>query len=436
MNAWRFLTQSLRYYAKSHAGAFLGATISAAILIGALIVGDSVRGSLFEMAMSRLGRIDTVITGNDRLFRDALADEMVGETFSEVVPAIQLPAVASASGGSARANQTQVIGITSDFWNLVLNPSPDVHPEDDEVTLSQALARQLKVSPGDTLILRIQKPSRISPDAPLAPDENTSIALRLKVAHLVKDASMGRFSLQASQLPALNAFVDLAFLQTKLEIPDHANLLLLAQKADSTIPATDGISALDTLNQHWTLEDSQLSWVDLNQNEGQGMELRTERVFMDEASAEAAEQASGDASGLLTYFVNSIQRGDRLTPYSMITAAEEPYVPADLKPDEMVINQWLADDLGAKAGDTIKVTYFEVGLGRDLHEASASFKVRDIVAMEAPHDDPYFMPDFPGLKDANNCRDWDTGFPMDLDLIRDQDNAYWEEHQGTPKAFI
>ncbi|MDA7660464.1 hypothetical protein N8702_02020, partial [Verrucomicrobia bacterium] len=63
MTAWRFLIQSLRYYARSHAGAFLGATVASAVLIGALVVGDSVKGSLFELAMSRLGRIDTVITG-------------------------------------------------------------------------------------------------------------------------------------------------------------------------------------------------------------------------------------------------------------------------------------------------------------------------------------------------------------------------------------
>jgi putative ABC transport system permease protein len=436
MNAWRFLIQSLRHYARSHAGAFLGATVASAILIGALVVGDSVRGSLFEMAMSRLGRIDTVITGNDRLFRDALSNEMTGEGFADVVPAIQLPAVASASGGAARANQTQIIGVTSEFWNLGLKPNPAVHPNPDEATLSQALARQLKIKEGDPLILRIQKPSRISPDAPLAPDENTSIALRLTVAHIVDDASMGRFSLQASQLPALNAFVDLTFLQTELEIPGKANLLLCAQEKDSTIPASDGTAALTNLAKHWTLEDSQLMWVDLNQLEGQGMELRTERVFMDQFSAEASGKTSTDSTGLLTYFVNTITKGDRLTPYSMVTATESPYVPDDLKENEIIINEWLAEDLDAKPGDTLAMTYYEVGLGRDLKEATSEFTVREVVPMQAPYNDPYFMPDFPGLKDADNCRDWDTGFPIDLDLIRDQDNEYWETHKGTPKAFI
>src|SRR5690606_2101342 len=45
-------------------------------------------------------------------------------------------------------------------------------------------------------------------------------------------------------------------------------------------------------------------------------------------------------------------------------------------------------------------------------------------------------PDFPGMTDADNCRDWDTGFPIDTEAIRDKDEAYWDEYRGTPKAFI
>ena len=33
-------------------------------------------------------------------------------------------------------------------------------------------------------------------------------------------------------------------------------------------------------------------------------------------------------------------------------------------------------------------------------------------------------------------RDWDPGLPLDLDRIREKDEAYWEEHRGAPKAFL
>ncbi len=46
------------------------------------------------------------------------------------------------------------------------------------------------------------------------------------------------------------------------------------------------------------------------------------------------------------------------------------------------------------------------------------------------------MPDFPGMTDADNCRDWDTGLPINSGAIRDQDEQYWDTYRGTPKAII
>src|SRR5688500_3833857 len=56
--------------------------------------------------------------------------------------------------------------------------------------------------------------------------------------------------------------------------------------------------------------------------------------------------------------------------------------------------------------------------------------------MELPFADPGLMPDFPGMTDADNCRDWDTGFPINTEAIRDKDEAYWDQYRGAPKAFI
>ena len=56
--------------------------------------------------------------------------------------------------------------------------------------------------------------------------------------------------------------------------------------------------------------------------------------------------------------------------------------------------------------------------------------------MDDPACDPTLMPRFPGLADVNNCRDWKPGIPVDLDKIRPKDEQYWNEHRGTPKAFV
>jgi putative ABC transport system permease protein len=46
MNLRTLARRSLRHYFRAHLGVLAGATLAAAVLIGALAVGDSVKGSL------------------------------------------------------------------------------------------------------------------------------------------------------------------------------------------------------------------------------------------------------------------------------------------------------------------------------------------------------------------------------------------------------
>ena len=55
MNFWRLLRRSLTYYRKTHVWVVLGAAVSTAILVGALVIGDSVRLSLRQIVFDRLG---------------------------------------------------------------------------------------------------------------------------------------------------------------------------------------------------------------------------------------------------------------------------------------------------------------------------------------------------------------------------------------------
>ena len=319
---------------------------------------------------------------------------------------------------------------------MATDPDLGLHPSPGEVALGVALAQQLHAKVGATVILRVQKPSLLSPEAPLAPEEGQTVALRLKVSSIVSDAALGRFSLQASQLPSMNAFVDLKGLQQALEIGTQANLLLMARGNEREGDASDSSDVLNRLQAVWSLEDSQLKWQWDPDKESKGAELRSDRVFLDDHTSSVLLETSFGGKGILTYFVNALRSDDASTPYSMVSATDEGLFPLELDRGEIAINQWLADDMGVGVGDALELDYYKVGLGRALDEATARFEVKTVVPLEAPYLDASLMPDFPGLKDAENCRDWDTGFPIDLDAIRDQDNAYWETYQGTPKAFL
>src|SRR6185369_5658712 len=94
MNAWRFILSSLRHYRRIHLAVALGVAVATAVLTGALLVGDSVRGSLRDLTLQRLGRIDSAVV-SPHMFRAELSNEVAGNAgfkkhFASAQPAILL----------------------------------------------------------------------------------------------------------------------------------------------------------------------------------------------------------------------------------------------------------------------------------------------------------------------------------------------------------
>src|SRR5664280_350636 len=81
MTFWQLIRRNLSFHARAHLGVVLGAAIGSAALIGALVVGDSVRESLTDMALRRLGNIHFGLSTQDRLFQARLA-RRVWETWT------------------------------------------------------------------------------------------------------------------------------------------------------------------------------------------------------------------------------------------------------------------------------------------------------------------------------------------------------------------
>ena len=83
MTVLRFAIRGLTYHWRIHATVALGVAAATAVLTGALLVGDSVRGSLRALTLDRLGMIDELLY-SDRLFRERLVAELVtSEQFAE-----------------------------------------------------------------------------------------------------------------------------------------------------------------------------------------------------------------------------------------------------------------------------------------------------------------------------------------------------------------
>ncbi|MBI1177241.1 FtsX-like permease family protein [bacterium] len=431
MNRFTLIRRSLTFHARAHAGVLIGAAIGSAALIGALVVGDSVRISLRDMALARLGKTQLALNSGDRFFRDQLAAAIqtnIGTNLNiRLASAIQLQGAANSVNDSARANHVQVLGIDSSFWRFADQPPGFTDIPDDSVVINEPLANQLNAKVGDTILIRVLKPSLLSRDAAITPQDDVSVAMRLKVQAVVSNAQLGRFSLRANQVAPFTAFLSRSNLQSRLKLPGKANLMLASGDIDAE-------SADIKLEDSWKLADAELELRPAPAaNE---IELRSSRVFLDPAKIAAAKAAAPNAQPVLTYFANEIWHDTNTTPYSMIAAMGPPVVPTDLSGNEIIINQWLADDLNAKPGDDISFRYYLLDAGRALRQATNTFRVHSIVPLAGAAADRDLMPDFPGVSDAETTRDWDAGFELETDRIRPKDEQYWKEYRGAPKAFI
>ncbi len=152
----------------------------------------------------------------------------------------------------------------------------------------------------------------------------------------------------------------------------------------------------------------------------------------------------------LTYLANTIEANGRTIPYSTVTAIDftsapplGPWVTADaatiepLADDQIVLNAWAAQQLQAKPGDSVRLSWFEPET-RDgqIRERNADFRLAAVAAMEDAAADPALTPGVAGVTDQLTMADWDPPFPFDAKRIRKQDEDYWKQYRATPKAFV
>src|SRR5262245_32448168 len=148
------IRRSLRFHARSHFGVVLGAAIGSAALIGALVVGDSVSGSLQQRALERVGTAPYLLESGDRTFTDSKFTWEVALRYCSL--GLHLMGTSSAGESNARANHVNIYGVKPDFW--MFSPKERTNSiEPGCVLLNQTLASQLAVSKGDFVLIRLRK---------------------------------------------------------------------------------------------------------------------------------------------------------------------------------------------------------------------------------------------------------------------------------------
>jgi len=448
--------RSLLFYLRGHFFLALSAATGVAVLVGALIVGDSMRGSLRTQALQRLGPVSIAVQAG-RYVGEDLAERMefpdgANITREKIAAGIMLAGGVEHAATRARSNRVSIIGI-DDQWRDLFPDAASIPSSGNNAAVNQTLAQQLKINEGDDVLLRLAAQSDIPAESLLGRPESASRTARLRVTKILPDDGMGGFSLAGTHTAPFNVLLPLATLQRIVEQEKSVNTLVMATGQASDADVTAARAVRDALKQAATLRDY---GVRLRIDETLGvLALEAESLLLEPTVEQAARDAANELQlrqvPVITYLANSIcnARCDdddkSAIPYSMVAgmdiaerAALDGNEAAELATDEIALNQWAADELNAQIGDEIELEYYVSERFGALRTESATFKLKQIVPLEGWAADPNLMPAYPGISDAKTLGEWDPppSYKIDLSRIRPQDEAYWEQRKGTPKAFI
>ena len=423
----KFLWRSFKYFWQIHLTVALCTAVATGVLAGALIVGDSVRGSLRSLTTERLGTIQHALLA-DHFFQPELLDRQ------NTVPVILLNGTVVAPQTQTRASKVNVIGVTESFFAFWEEDSaPDLRKIPNQpfnaIVINEALQSELNVQVGDALLVNVPQVADIHPEFLLG-ERNASEAiqsLRLIVSDVISTENAGRFNLRAHQSLPFNAFIALPVLQKALRQVGKVNTLFTAE----TAPISPGqlILTIEALDLRIQVHEN---YFDL-----QSQQYLLKPVLSENALTVATKNGIPTLP-TLTYLANTMSANNKTVPYSTVLAlpTDTREFPIPLAGNEIVLNTWAANDLGVKIGDEISITYYSVGAKEEYITQTALFRLKEILPIDGIAADRDIIPEFPGIHDTADMSEWESPFPIDYTLIRSQDEAYWDEYGPTPKAFI
>jgi putative ABC transport system permease protein len=489
MTLKRLRLRNLLFHWRGNTAVFLGVVVGSAVLTGALLVGDSLRGSLRQRAVRQLGWVEQALIA-PRFFRQGLAGDVAMSGAAErVCPALVLQGtiVVRGKGGEGAIRRqlrgVTVLGVDAAFWSAF---GKDEEPTSgDSAILNSTLGQRLEVAEGDKVSLRLQKPSAIPRETLLGrrDEESAFQDWTLSVANVLSaDDAADPFTLRPQLEEPRTAFVPLGALQKQLDLEGRCNAILVG-----------GVhSPLDgPLRSHLLLEDwglvllgpqervehlvKQRQWrdklagaivktihpggksrltrtemEDFYQKHRYYLSLESKQLllepFIAEAALEAAKASHLRAAPTLIYLANSIRAGDKDVPYSLVAALDPaqapplgPFLPKGIEKladDEIVLADWKESPLPRDDSEKVTLTYFPPTHQGEWREDSKTFRLAGMIPLRGVAADPDLTPAFPGITDKLSITDWDPPFPYDNKRIKERDEDYWLKYRTTPKAYV
>lgn len=378
MSLWRLFLRDCAYYRKPFALLAAAACLVCAILTSAMLIGDSVRGTLEENVERDTAFVQTRLR------------------FSTPIDMALPGGVLHTAGFIAPGVKTHVYAF------------PGAKIVGRDAYCSDALSRTLNLSIGDVFTVRLQTVAAISSEELLGrPPKLKQLQL---IYRGVWNDEKRDVNFESPQLQACNLFVNHDLLTQTLELERNAiNEQWLAQE-DSASKLPDAAI--------WKL--SQLYF----ERWGERPVLKSKAYFL----PEALRQFRPDVIRGLTTFAETFSASKDSLHYFFIGAFEGDILP--VKHGQAVVSAELPGEFQAPG----ELTFFTSDSYRKITRKTQHFA--HVTKADDSAISAVLNPEVPGLTDADDCSRWEAGLPIDFDRITAGDKAYWERHHSKPKLYL
>ena len=437
--AVRLTLRNLRYFRASNLAVAAGMAVGTAILTGALLVGDSVRGSLRELVHQRLGPVEFALTA-PQYVDQSLAERVATASGAEVVPGIVTRGGASSEGHHTGGVQIAAVG---SGW---------VPVQRGEAVVNDVVADAVDIrAPGANLLLSLSTAADVPREATLARrsvDEVTSQA-RVRVVRIASGQGFeSLFSLEGGQRVPRNAWMNLTDLQRDVRQPGRVNVLFARFTSGG---AAGDVSSLNAaLRRSMTLDDYGLKLGDSDVGDEKVLSSRTTYIHpaVDAAAERVARRMSLPLRRVSVQLVNNVVKAPadgspETTIHYAVAAGVSTVADGPLASDEAVLNEWAASRLKAAPGDRLRLDYYRRSADGELEEVRSdrpgvalTFRVKAILPMSGLGADRTLTPDYPGLTDKATIREAPAELGIREELLTDEDDEYWQQYRAAPKLFI
>lgn len=428
MRISRFIVNSLRFNFKKIIILTMAVALSTAVLSGALFLGDSVKLTIIQLGKEKIGNSRYIVYSDDSNFM--LPDLNKTEEGRALVPLLKLPAPVLITQSGITLDHFNAYAVDGRFFANYKMEKGIAAVGKGQVVINESLAQQLGLSAGDILQFRCAYFSQLSPSFSFYADNQDFFMREFKVSAVLPNRGPGRFSTSVNQAAGSLALFNLLEFQQTFSLAGKTNLCL--------VPHTIKEQRLRSIvSSAWQLEDKALRLRNFKEN---WKLLESGQLFLSPVFLGVLRQALQESYAVFSYFINMAKSDGRQSPFHFVAALEKKFLKdqygISLNDNQALISHWLAEDLQSGPGAALDLDFYFTASDQQLQKSKATLVVQEELPQDFFNDLKDLMPDFPGLADKKSCSEWDPGIPVDLDLVREKDEVFWDKYQYSPKILL